>query len=78
MTATVKLCECGCGDPTNRVMPFTKSGDATNMSLPDHLLDEPDSPFCQDHLRIIPCWECQVEHAEDEADRKREERGTPS
>ena len=41
------------------------------------LTTDPDDAEVCEHLRILPCWECQAEHAEDEADRKREERGTP-
>lgn len=38
------------------------------MSLPDHLLDEPDT--CDTHGEYLPCFICRIEWAEEQADHK--------
>ena len=42
------------------------------MSLPNHLLEEPD--LCEQHGRYIPCLECMIEYDEQRADWKHDER----
>lgn len=36
------------------------------MSLPDHLLEEPDA--CETHGHVLPCRECRVEWVDDQAE----------
>ena len=43
-----------------------QSHDSDEVSLPDHLLNEPD--YCQAHGRELPCWECRVDIADTYAD----------
>lgn len=38
------------------------------MSLPDHLLEEPDS--CETHGHVLPCWECRVDWMDEYADQQ--------
>jgi len=42
------------------------------MSLPDHLLDDPD--VCLEHSRLLPCPECRIEQADTYADWAYDER----
>lgn len=49
-------------------LAFSNLFGEAGMSLPDHLLDPPDNDVCEVHGRVLPCWECRVEWADEYAD----------
>ena len=42
------------------------------MSVPDHLLDEPDECLCEEHGQARPCKYCKFEHLMQRAEEYRE------
>ena len=42
------------------------------MSLPDHLLDEPD--YCEPHGYEMPCWKCRLDRQNERAEERYQDR----